>query len=354
MIFSKSNLWALLFACALLVVASCEKGDEKPSELYQTGVFITNEGPFGSGTGTVSYYDRDADALKNDIYGTANSGAAIGNILQSMSLNNGLGYLLVNNANKMLVVDSKTFTLQSTLTTGIVSPRYFLNARESSAYITQWGTDSATSGILVYDYATKTIAKTIPTGKGADKIVRNLSTGTVWVLNSGGFGKDSTLVIINPVADSILQKITVGIAPNSIAQDANADMWVLCGGEYQKNNGKLVKIRNNAVEFTFPLPDGASSLITDKEKSTLYFISNNQIYKKDLLNFGATPPSVFMKPAGATSLYSLGFDPKTGMLYCGDALDFKQSGVVYIIDPATKTEKKKLTVGIAPNGFIFQ
>lgn len=355
MIFSKSHVWAILFATTSLL-SSCDKGDEKPSGLYQTGVFITNEGPFGSGTGTVSYYDRDADITKNDIYSTANSGASVGNVLQSMGLYNGNAYLIVNNANKMVEVKSKDFTSVATLTTGLTLPRYFLPIDATRAYITQWGKDSATSGVVVYDYASKTIAKTVPTGKGADRMVRNSSTGAVWVLNSGGLGKDSTVSIINSTigVDTVLQKIKVGLGPNSIVQDANADIWVLCYGEYLKSSGKLVKIRNGAVEYSFDVPYGASGLISDKSKTTLYYLASNQIYTKDLLNFGATAPSVFLKPSGATALYSLGFDPKTSLLWCGDALDFKQSGTVYIIDPTTKTEKKKLTVGVAPNGFIFQ
>ncbi len=355
MIFSKSHVWAILFAATSLL-SSCDKGDEQPSELYQTGVFITNEGPFGSGTGTVSYYDRDADIIKNDIYSAANSGAAIGNVLQSMNLYSGNAFLIVNNANKMIEVKSKDFTSVSTLTTGLILPRYFLPIDATRAYITQWGKDSSTSGIVVYDYASKTIAKTVPTGKGADRMIRNTSTGNVWILNSGGLGKDSTVSIINSTigVDTVLQKIKVGLGPNSIVQDANGDIWILCYGEYLKSSGKLVKIRNGAVEYSFDVPYGASNLKADKSKTTLYFLANNQIYTKDLLNFGATAPSVFLKPAGATALYSLGFDPKTNLLWCGDALDFKQSGAVYIIDPTTKTEKKKLTVGVAPNGFIFQ
>lgn len=353
MIFSKSHVWAILFASTALL-SSCDKGDEKPSELYQTGVFIINEGPFGSGTGTVSYYNRDADITKNDIYGTANSGAAIGNVLQSMNLYGGNAYLIVNNGNKMVEVKSKDFTNVSTFSTGLTLPRFFLPIDATRAYITQWGKDSATSGVVVYDYASKTIAKTVPTGKGADRMIRNSSTGSVWVLNSGGLSKDSTVSIINSTigVDTVLQKIKVGLGPNSIVQDANGDIWVLCYGESLKS-GKLVKIRNGAVEFSFDVPNGAFGLIADKSKTTLYYLASNQIYSKDLLNFGANAPSLFLKPSGATALYSLGFDPKTSLLWCGDALDFKQSGTVYIIDPTTKTEKKKLTVGVAPNGFIF-
>jgi hypothetical protein len=354
MIFSKSHFWSLVFACSIVLVSCKTKGDEQPSPLYQTGVFIINEGPFGSGTGTVSYYDRDADVLKNDIYGTENSGAVIGNILQSMSINGDKAYLMANNANKMVVVDTKTFKTSATLATDLILPRYFLPIDAARGYITQWGKDSATSGIVVYDYATNKIAKTIPTGgKGANHIIRQ-STSAIWVLNSGGLGKDSTVTIVNSSSDSVIQKITVGPQPNGIVEDVNSDIWVVCQGEYLKNNGKLVKIRNKGIEYSFTIPDGVSNLITDKTKSTLYFLANNQIYQKDLLNFGANAPTVLMKPADAKALYALGIDPKTGYLWCGDALDYTKAGIVYIIDPATKIEKKRLTVGVIPNGFLFQ
>ena len=67
-----------------------------------------------------------------------------------------------------------------------------------------------------------------------------------------------------------------------------------------------------------------------------------------------TPPSVWTAPAGAKFLYSVGVDPKTGLIFCGDALDFKGNGVVYMIDPTTKAIKKTLNVGVGPNGFLFQ
>ena len=360
MIFSKSPFCALLFV-GILGLVSCTKGDEKVSGLFLTGVFITNEGPT-SGTGTVSYYDRDADIVKNDIFGSANNGATLGVTLQPMGFLNGVGYLLSNGSNKIITVDTKTFTTQSTLATGLTQPRYFLhNTSQAStgkainAYVTQAGTDSATSGIAVFDYTSNTVAKIIATGKGADRLIRNFSTNAVIVLNKGNAtGKDSTIAYVNSGLDSVVQKVVVGIAPNGIVQDANADIWVTCAGETGKNNAKLVKVRNNAIEFSFPIPAVSTSIITDKSRTTIYFVCNNQIYIKDLLNFGANAPTVFMKPSGATNLYALGWDARTGLLWCGDAMDNKQAGTVYIINPETKEEVKKLTVGVVPNGFVFQ
>ena len=107
MTFSKNTLWAMLAAVILTTIA-CTKGDEKPESAYASGVFIICEGPFGSGTGTMSYYNR-VDSTRGDIYGAANSGAAIGNILQSYTVHNDVGYLLANNANKIF---ESTFTSQ--------------------------------------------------------------------------------------------------------------------------------------------------------------------------------------------------------------------------------------------------
>jgi streptogramin lyase len=354
--FKKSGLWLSLIAC-LVFVSACKKGDEEPSKVYQNGVYIVNEGPFQSGSGTVSYYYPVENILKQDIFGTENGGAALGNVLQSMSLHEGKAYLIANNANKLTVVDAKTFAQNNTLSTELKLPRYFVGIDAKTAYLSQWGTDSATSGVLVYDISTNKIAKTIPTGKGADRLLRNPNTGRIWVLNSGGLGQDSTVTIVDVSKDSVVQKLVVGPAPSGIVVDANGDTWVLCAGYYPNVAGRLVKIRNNAVEQRFTISYSQTSQIgglsIDPTGKTLYYFADNKIYTKDLLNFGTTPPSVLMSLSGVKYLYGMGVDPKSGYLYVADALDFKSASAIQIIDPSTKTVKANITGGIGTNGFVF-
>ena len=300
MTFSKNTLWALLTAVTFSFLA-CTKGDEKPESAYASGVFITCEGQFGSGTGTVSYYNR-VDSTRDDIYAAANGGAKIGNILQSYTVFQGVGYLLVNNANKMITVNPTTFVATATYDTGFVYPRYALGVDASRIYVSTWGNDSLsrTSSIRLFDLSSKKISRIIPTGRGTSKMI--LVSGKIWAVNDGGFSQDSTVTVVNTSADTFVEKrVKVGAAPKDIVADNNGNIWVLCAGydlTGTKNASKLVQIRNETVVATFDnLPSYASSLVMDNAKTTLYFVAGNKVYSKDPLNFNTAAPSVFLQNA---------------------------------------------------------
>ncbi len=343
--------WAMFVALTILCV-SCEKDpDPVVVQAYESGVFITHEGAFSGGTGTVSFYNRTVGGIKNDIFGSENGAAAIGNILQSMTVANGKAYLLVNNANRIVVADAKTFKYQDSITSTVL-PRYLLDIDGKKAFVSEWGTNGVNGAVKVLDYTTKKFTKTIATGNGAERMLR--VGNTVMVVNNGGFSKDSTLAIIDVTTEAITSKINIGISPNSLVQDTNGDVWVLSGGAFGAANGKLVQIKNNAIVATFNVPQGSGSLVTNSTKNTLYFTGGKAIYQKDLT---AAAPSVWVdKPATSATfgaLYGLGIDPKTGNIFCSDAKNYSSTGTVYIFN-ASKTLADSLKTGIIPGNFWFQ
>jgi hypothetical protein len=359
------NLLKFSFSLSLLAFflgfIACKPTDETPSGSYESGVFISCDGVFPSGTGMVSFYNRK-DAAIADVFGKENNNIALGNTVQSMSLYNGKAYIMVNNANKIVITNAKTFQNPETVS-GINYPHQFLALDKTRAYVSEWGEKGLKGGIKIYDLVNKTFVKTISTGGfGAGNMLRIGST--VWVLNSNGLNfpkvftdpiikPDSIVSIIDIDRDSITKTIRVGYLPNSIVQDVNGDVWVLCSGN-NVSSGSLVRVRNGVVETSFEVPAYSSKLTGDLTNSNLYFVSGNKVYQKDLLNFGKTPPTVFLTKPYLLSPYALGFDPKTGYMYCGDGKDFNSAGSVYVFDPATKIVKDSIKVGIAPNGFIFQ
>ena len=348
------NLLKLCFAIGFLALVvgfnACKPADEDAVGTYGDGVFITCDGAFPSGTGVVSFYNRK-DPATTDIFAKENNGAALGNTVQSMSIYEGKAYVMVNNANKMVVVDAKTFQ-NATTVSGINYPHQFIAIDKTRSYVSEWGEKGLKGAVKVYDLVNKTFVKTILTGgSGAGSMLRTGST--MWVINNSGLNftkPDSTIVLIDIDRDSVTKTIKVGASPNSMVYDVNGDLWVLCG------SGRLVKIRNGVVDATtsFDVPLYSTRLTGDLTGSNLYFTSGNKIYQKDLLNFGKTPPSVFLTQPYLNSPYSIGFDPKTGYMYCGDAENYSSAGTVYIFDPATKALKDSTKVGVAPNGFIFQ
>ncbi len=357
MTFSKNTLWALLAAVTFSFLA-CTKGDEKPESAYASGVFITCEGTFTI-QGTMSYYNR-VDSTRSDIFATENGGAKIGSILQSFTIFNNVGYLVVNNSNKIITVDPKTFVATATYDTGFIFPRYALGVDASRIYVSSYGKAGLDGNIRLFDVSStpKKVSRIIPTGKGTSKMI--LVSGKIWAVNDGGFSQDSTVTVVNTSADTVVEKrIKVGLAPKDIVADNNGNIWVLCAGydlTGTKNASKLVQIRNETVVATFDnLPSYASSLVMDNAKTTLYFVAGNKVYSKDPLNFNTAAPSVFLQNAAFKSLYGLGVDPKTGYLYIADAKDFTSSGQIFIYDLTTKTLQKVIQngVGVAPNGFYF-
>lgn len=344
------QLGAFLLALAL-VVASCDPDTPTVNLPYENGVFITNEGAFSGGTGTVSFYGRSVGSLKNDIFAAENGGAAVGNILQSMTIVGDKAYLMVNNANKVLIINANTFKFQDSVR-GLTLPRYLLDINGAKAYISEWGAGGVNGSIKVIDLNTKNIVKTIATGKGAGRMLR--IGNAVWVVNDGGFDTDSTVAIIDISTETITSKIAVGTAPNSLVQDANGDIWVLAGGAWGAANGKLVQIRGTNVINTYLVPQGAGALTVNTAKTKLYFKTDNAIYQKEL---NTIPPSVWVDRPTTTanfgSLYGLGIDPKTDNLFVADAKNFASTGTVYIFN-ANKMLQDSLRTGIIPNGFCFQ
>jgi hypothetical protein len=341
----------LVIGIGCLYLTSCTPEDDKPKPAedikYTTGVFVIND------AGTLSFYNRDTKAVQNDVFEKANSGATLGNGLQYGSLLTKKGYFVTNRSNNVTVVNPQDFKTITTIS-GFQQPRYIINIG-GRAFISQWGSNGLTGSIQVIDTVTNTITKSFSTGKGPERMefVNNL----LWVLNSGGAGKDSTIqqFLLTGNKDSLIKTISLPLGPRDIIKDANGDIWVLCSSYPDRaESGKLVKLREDKVELSFDVPKGADKFTRNKLGSVLYFIAENKVWQKDILNFGKTAPSVFggIKQT-FQNLTAIGVDTDENF-YCADALDSQKSGTVYIFDKNTFEEKNKFTVGIKPIGFVFK
>lgn len=355
----------LIFISAVAVAtifAGCKKDEPvldptlpSPSTVYDNGVFITNEGPFGSGSGTVSFYSRTNAVVYNDIFEAKNS-FPLGNIVQSMSIFNGKGYIVVNNSGKIEVVDANSFASNGTIT-GFTYPRYFLGIDNTKAYVSEWGVGGSNGAIKVVNLLTNTVTATINIGKGAESMVKNATK--VYVACGGGFDNDSVVTIINSSTNTIDTNIVVGANPSNIQIDANGDIWVLCKGKYNSSwtaleqTGRLVKLNGltNAIELslnfssTFSQP---SNLVINASKNTLYYSYDGMLYAHPISSVSLVSSATINR-----NFYSLGIDPTTDYFYGSDALDFTSNGKVIRYTPAG-VAIDSFTVGVIPGNFYFR
>src|SRR5665811_1375054 len=147
-----------LALAAIVTFASCTKDDDNSvSGAFSNGIFIVNEGLFQSGTGTITYFNADSNLVKQDIFEKVNN-RPLGNIAQSMTIYNDKGYIVVNNAGTVEVVDLATFKSEATIA-NLINPSQFLVIDAKKAYVSDW-----IGHVAIVDLTTNTVNLTIPVG----------------------------------------------------------------------------------------------------------------------------------------------------------------------------------------------
>ncbi len=191
-------LGVLLIASTLFI--SCQDEDTPPDDVdYRYGVFVINEGLFQSGTGTITYLNRDGSGKKDKIFQIANNLIPLGNIVQSATIVDDMVYIAVNNANKIEVVGLKSFQSYQTIE-NINTPRYIVYDGIDKIYVSCW--DNTVK--IINTEGLESIGQ-IDVGTGPEKML--LVDQKLWVLNQGGFDYDSTISIIDVTTDQLIHTI---------------------------------------------------------------------------------------------------------------------------------------------------
>ena len=319
-----------------------------------SSVYITNEGNFGTGNGSLSIYDKTTNLVSNDVFSSNNGGALLGDVVQSMECINGIGYICVNNSSTIQVIDENHLYVAAIQ---VSQPRYLKQVNTSKAYASDWGIN----GIQVIDLLSNTVSSTINCGTGPEGIA--VSNGFAYVCNVGGWGLDSTVTVINTNTDAVETTLTVGDKPNSAVVDINGNVWILTGGftEYDANwnvisetPGVLAMINTstNTIEssLVFPIGNHPEDLVINGAGNKLYYSDGS--WSKAVYEFGINDVDLSTTPIINRSFYGLGYDPVSNEIYGSDAVDFTQQGWVYryatsgaVID--------SFQVGIIPGSFAF-
>jgi len=361
---------SLVLFAGLTLFSACSSDDDAvaPIELPgEDGFFVINEGLFGGGNASLSFYDKETGKMQNDIFFTAN-GRDLGDQAQSMTIIDTLGYVVVQNSNKIDVIDLDDFTSVATIDgdDGLVSPRYILAVSSTKAYVTDWGADGVTGTVKVLNLETNKITKTVATGAGSNKMVK--VNNRVFVANSGGYSSDNTIAVINSDSDELIDKIEVGDNPKAIQLDGNNDLWVVGTGKIAYNAdwtinleestpGFISKISSSDEEliFTAEMTEknvGPGNIAVNPDGDMLYLSYKSQIYTLDT-DQADSQESIEMTLFLDKSFYGFSVDPSTGDFIGAETPNFTSAGTVYRYDN-TGSEIDNLEVGIGPNGVAFK
>lgn len=351
-----SKVVLLAFASSLFFV-SCSDSDDNQTPLgtYDNGVLILNQGGFNNGDAKVSYISNDFTTQQNDIYSLVNPSLTLGDTGQDIGLINDLAFVVLNNSNKIEVVNRYTMLHVASITTGLSNPRY-ISFSNGKGYVTNWGDGSNPSDdfVAVLNLTNYTVSSTISVAEGPERIVEK--NNKLYVAHGGGFGFGNSISVINAATNTVETSITVGDVPNSLEVDGD-NLYVICAGKPSWSGtetvGKFVKIdlSNNTVATTLNFPATLHPSNLNIVNTTLYYTIDSAVYKSTLSASTLPTTALFTTTdQGAYGIYS--FAINNDKIYVGDAADFSSNGKVYVYS-LLGTLEHSYTVGVIPAGFYF-
>lgn len=348
----------ILFLSSLFALTSCvEENTIIPQKKYKEGVFVVNEGLFGQTSGTISFFDRTTKSVSQRIFKAVN-GRDLGDIVQSLSVYDNEAFIVVNNSNKIEVVDAKTFEEKAEIV-NLKMPRYILPISANKAYVSEWGADGLTGTIAILDLNTYSIIGRIEVGKGPEGLL--FKFGKLYVSHLGGYGTNNIITVINTSNDEIETTITVLDKPSICLSDVDGNLWVACSGNVEYTSYPTIDTVNstmsglvqispstNAVLQTVSFGKGASVqhlTINTTNKKDLYYTKAQQVWKYDIAT-GVEEAII------SGNFYGLGFDPKLNYLYTASF-----SGIDAAFAKRWQTDGilvDSFQVGVFANSFVFE
>lgn len=315
---------------------------------YSNGIFILNEGQFGTSNASLSFLSADG-VLENDVYSNENPGLSLGDLAQGIGINGDNIYFVMNGSNKVIVANRITLQYTETISTDITSPRH-IAFHDGKGYVTCWGDpgDPETSYVAVIDLETNEVESTIAVAEGPERIINK--DGKLYVAHKGGYGFGNSISVIDAATEQV-EVIEVGDVPDTM-QIIGDKLYVICSGvpAWSGNETEAgiyeIDFLTNTVssQFNFEMGEHPGFLAVDD--ALLYYVLNSGVYKID---FSETTPEPTLVVQTTTAI-PYGFNIIDDKIYVADAVDYIANGsaFVYSIDGVLENTH---TVGLIPNGF---
>jgi YVTN family beta-propeller protein len=342
----------------LMILNSCGKEHTEPTVTgYAEGVFINCEGSFNANNGSISWYSADSGKIVNNLFETVN-GRPAGDVIQSFALAGDHGVIVANNSGKIEIVDLADFESVSSIT-GFSYPRFFVYSGNGKGYLSN---GNIKGEVYKIDLTMAAVTDTIEVGMGPEQMI--IEGHHLYVANSGGWGFDNSVSVIDTGTDSVVETIIVGDVPVALVTDAEKNIWVLCRGKVVYNDSwteiinetdsKLVRIdpATMAVDKEVIIgqkgdyfnpswlavsPDGLSLLYG--ESGGTYVMGTDE----------DTQPSAPLIKDGIFS--AAGVHPGSGKILAVEIKGYSLPGFLHIYDGNMLISS--METGIAPGGIVF-
>ena len=296
-----------------------------------TSVIVVNEGNFMFGNGSISWTDLEQNTTSQEVFKSVN-GFPLGDVPQSMIIEDSLGYVVVNNSGKIEIVTMPDFTSVATIN-GFTSPRQMAIVSEQPKIA--WVTDLYADKIWEVNLDARQITGSIPSVGWDEKIA-------VWkslalVLNK----KDSVINVFNIATKSKINtyQVSSGIVDFEFSNYAEL-MVVAKGGVYRID----LLLDGVYEEYAFNQERTPLKMAQDTINDVTYFLDAN-VYR--FQNGGLD--EVVSVPMGA-NFYGLSVN--SGNVYVTNSKDYVQPGESLKYD-ITFQDSIMYPTGVNPQFILF-
>jgi len=212
----------------------------------------------------------------------------------------------------------------------------------------------------VLDLTLLTITDTIAVGSGPEHMI--IADERLIVANSGGWGNDSTLTVIDTKTDQVVATWNTGENPTDMVIDRNKNLWVLCKGQVVWDGWNIAKETTSSLCKMDPLTGRLLGKIEigqvgdyfwpqvlgiSEDGKKVFYLESGGIYSID---YEASMSSV--TPLVPGLFYGFGIEPDTDVIHGLVAPTFTGAGWLIRYEPSGLV-KDSIQVGIGPNRVAF-
>jgi hypothetical protein len=307
----------VLLVCICFISACRDKISDSKNEIYNLdqGVYVLNEGNFGSANAGLDFYNMNTDNYYRDVFKIANN-SILGDVAQDILLDGTTQtmFISVNNSSRLYVLNLYDLKIKM-MFTGITSPRYIANPGNGFLYVT----DIYANGIWKLDLSNGTVVKKIPVSGWSEAVL--VENDHLWVSRPS----ENYINILDLSSDTWIDSIAVEKGVTALAR-FDSDIWALSGGGIlDPGPSVLYRISGSGLNIkqSWPLLSQGAYRLT--AGSRLYFLLGGSVYVMD--NTLTAPVPLIQSPAGK-NYYGLGYNSSRQYILALDAGDYVRRGTV--------------------------
>ena len=372
------NLW-LVLSLSILALGGCREDDTIISEEVENlppetvtsvaGFYLLNEGNMNMNKASLDYFDYETGMYRRNVYGEANPDATLGlgDVGNDIGIYGSKLYAVINNSNKLEVMDVKTSKRVKVI--DVKNSRY-VTFSNGKAYVSAYdgevalGNSSPNGFIAEIDTLTLAITRTVSVGRQPEEMT--VVGDKLYVANSGGYSPpnyERTVSVIDLNTFTKIKDIDVAVNLHRLRSDEDGDLYVSSRGDYYENPSKLFVIdtKTDTVKKTFDIACSNLTIVGN----TAYVIGSEFSYATfdweinysmiDVKNEILLEKSFLLEAVSSAikTPYGIAVDPISLNIYITDAGDYVSPGKLYCIDKDGVT-KFTVTTGDIPAHFAFE